>query len=267
MNDKEFGNVIVRYEPDEKLGTLVCSYFKGSTFDKRQRQSAMVLEDPNSLYLWYAKACMSFRLFVTNPKKILIIGLGSGTLTKYLYKEFPKAKIDSVDIDAGMIQACKESFFVPHNKRSNLIEADGSVFVKECKTGTYDAVFLDGFGAGHQDDSTLIQCLNNEDFYNHTKRILKPTGVVVSNLLLQKNAVYALIQKCFSKRTYRINQMYQGNNIVLAFKNPHIWFRNDLDTLSESLMVESEPNKINYPLFLKAIIRNGGRHTDKRFIV
>lgn len=46
----------------------------------------------------------------SNPKRILEIGCGTGMLTDALLKKYPQAKIDAVDIAAGMIDFCRRKF-------------------------------------------------------------------------------------------------------------------------------------------------------------
>jgi spermidine synthase len=52
-------------------------------FDISSIQSRMCMADPNALELEYTRAMMGFLLFVPQPRELLIIGLGGGSLAKY----------------------------------------------------------------------------------------------------------------------------------------------------------------------------------------
>ena len=51
-------------------------------FDDRFIQSAMRISAPNELLLSYTRAMMGFLLFKPQPRHILMIGLGGGSLAK-----------------------------------------------------------------------------------------------------------------------------------------------------------------------------------------
>ena len=49
-------------------------------------QSAMRLEDPWALELDYTRCMMAFRLFHAEPRRALMIGLGGGSLAKFVHR-------------------------------------------------------------------------------------------------------------------------------------------------------------------------------------
>ena len=58
-------------------------------FDSAAVQSSMRLSDPYALDLSYTQAMMGFLLFSAEPRHILIVGLGGGSLSKYCHHRFP----------------------------------------------------------------------------------------------------------------------------------------------------------------------------------
>src|SRR5471030_3192506 len=54
-------------------------------------QSRMRLDDPWALDLSYTRKVMSFLLFRAAPRRILMVGLGGGSLAKYCYRYLPLA--------------------------------------------------------------------------------------------------------------------------------------------------------------------------------
>ena len=94
------------FEPaDAELPELISqilagSYAKPFAIDNGRRrslhfslahvQSAMRIEEPFALELAYTRKMMAFRLFLPDPKRVLIIGLGGGSLAKYCYRHLPQ---------------------------------------------------------------------------------------------------------------------------------------------------------------------------------
>jgi spermidine synthase len=62
-------------------------------FDLDAVQSAMHLEHPDRLSLAYTRKMMAFLLFNRTPARILLLGLGGGSLAKFCYRCLPSATI------------------------------------------------------------------------------------------------------------------------------------------------------------------------------
>jgi hypothetical protein len=58
-------------------------------FDLDAVQSAMHLEYPDRLCLAYTRKMMAFLLFNHAPERILLLGLGGGSLAKFCYRRLP----------------------------------------------------------------------------------------------------------------------------------------------------------------------------------
>ncbi|MBE9533146.1 MAG: spermidine synthase, partial [Proteobacteria bacterium] len=61
------------------------------------RQSSMSLRTPYTLELTYTEAMMACLLLNPNPRKILVVGLGGGSLVKFLLHHFPDCEIDVIE--------------------------------------------------------------------------------------------------------------------------------------------------------------------------
>jgi spermidine synthase len=73
-------------------------------------QSVAKLGDPDHLELPYAKTMLSGLALCSDPARILIVGLGGGTLPKFLHAHYPQAVIDTVDIDPDVIKVARQFF-------------------------------------------------------------------------------------------------------------------------------------------------------------
>ena len=60
-------------------------------------QSAMRLNDPFALALDYTRCMMAFLLFHPEPREVLMIGLGGGSLAKFFYKKLRSTRVKVVE--------------------------------------------------------------------------------------------------------------------------------------------------------------------------
>ena len=74
------------------------------------RQSVVKLGDPDHLELPYARVAFTGLALSEEPRRILIIGLGGGTLPMFLRKHYPGATIDVVDIDPDVVLVARQFF-------------------------------------------------------------------------------------------------------------------------------------------------------------
>ena len=58
----------------------------------------------------YTKMTMATLLYTPNPKHILIVGLGGGTLPMAFTNLFPEAQIDSIEVDPAVVKVAEAYF-------------------------------------------------------------------------------------------------------------------------------------------------------------
>ena len=66
------------------------------------RQSCKLLHDPDRLVFAYTRLQLSALFLNPNPRRILIIGEGGGTMPTALQRMFPEARIDVVELDQAV---------------------------------------------------------------------------------------------------------------------------------------------------------------------
>jgi spermidine synthase len=79
-------------------------------------QGAMRIARPWNLELDYTKEMMASLLMRDDshfPRKVLLIGLGAGSLTKFLYRNCPLAKLTVVEIEPRVVMAARQYFKLP----------------------------------------------------------------------------------------------------------------------------------------------------------
>ncbi len=143
------------------------------------RQSCYELTAPNRFVMNYTRMIMGGSLFMTpDPKRILIVGLGGGTLPTALAKVLPQSHIDVVEIDPAVTRVAKQYFAFHDGPNMRVIEADGRVYVKRAlrEKQTYDLVMLDAF-----DHEYIPEHLLTQEWLTEVKGLLKPGGVLAAN--------------------------------------------------------------------------------------
>ena len=164
----------------------------------RTLQSAMNLKDPTTLRLIYSRYTSLGFTFRPDAKKILIIGLGGGSIPKKLQKEFPSLEIDVVEIDPEVIQIAKNHFNVRESNRLHLHAQDGRLFLTRT-ANQYDIILLDAYYA-----DAMPFHLATREFFELAQRKLTPNGIVVANLISAVTGPSGKIARAFVKTERRV---------------------------------------------------------------
>ncbi len=146
-------------------------------------ESMVDLNDPHRLLLDYTKHMFLSYAFQPQPKRVLIVGLGGGSMVHFLKKYDPKVKIDAVEIDPAIVTIADERFGIRSEDNVDIITADGIQYIAETKE-QYDVIYMDAFlkPSGETDVNGVPLKLKTADFYKLLQDRLQPGGVVVFNL-------------------------------------------------------------------------------------
>jgi len=148
-------------------------HWKGYYF----QESQVNLADPDDLPALYARAITIATMYPQEIKRVLVIGLGGGTLPVYLGRFLPDATIDTVELDPGVIDVAKKYFGVRETSKVHFIENDGRVFLNR-KKETYDLIIVDAFTGSY-----IPFHLLTKEFYGLVRERLAPGGVAAFNIL------------------------------------------------------------------------------------
>jgi spermidine synthase len=183
-------------------------------------QSAMRLAEPFELDLSYTRAMMGFLLFNPAPSDILVVGLGGGSLSKYCHRQFPQARITTLDIDPEVI-ALRDRFLVPpDDERFRVVQADACGYLARGDIET-DVILLDGYDA-----AGLPECLCSESFYSDCRTALGAQGVLVVNLWggePRRMLFVDRLRAVFEGRVWWSRPRDSGSLIVFAAKSAHYY--------------------------------------------
>jgi spermidine synthase len=159
----------------------------------RTLQSAMNLKDPTALRLIYSRYTSLGFAFRPDAKKMLIIGLGGGSIPKKLQKEFPSLEIDVVEIDPDVIQLAKTHFNVRDGKNLRLHAQDGRLFLTRTPN-QYDIILIDAYYS-----DAMPFHLATREFFELAQKKLTPNGIVVANLISAVTGPSGKIARAFVK--------------------------------------------------------------------
>jgi len=212
-------NTIVVTEDDQGLRTL--------WFEKHgARQSVVKVGDPDHLELPYAKAMPVGLALVEDPRRILIVGLGGGTIPGFLHKHYPETTIDVVDIDPGVVDVAKRFFGFREDATMHAYVGDGRRFIERCRV-PYDIIFLDAFGS-----ENIPYHLATREFLQAVRRALSPRGIAVGNIWSRgSNPLYDSMVRTYQDvfdELYILDVRGAGNKILLAIPRQGHIRRDDL---------------------------------------
>jgi spermidine synthase len=140
-------------------------------------QTAMLLDDPWKIEFTCIRYMSLGLALRPEPKRAVNIGLGGGSFSKRLARDYREVLMDGVDIDRDVVDAARRFFEVPEDPRLRLHAVDGRRFIQEA-AGSYDLVFLDAYNA-----DTIPFHLTTREFYREIDSRLAAGGVVVSNII------------------------------------------------------------------------------------
>jgi spermidine synthase len=112
-------------------------------------QGAMRVARPYALELEYTREMMAALLLRPEaagwPRRVLQIGLGAASITKFLWRQFPDMRLTIVEINPAVVGVAYASFRLPDDALRIHIEIeDGVQFVAEDQND-YDLILVDGF--------------------------------------------------------------------------------------------------------------------------
>ena len=139
-------------------------------------QSVLKAADPRHLELAYARLLPASLAFVQHPRRVLIVGLGGGSLPRFLHSHFPEPTIDVVELDPGVVDVAKTYCGFAEDARMRLHVEDGRDFI-EATSGGYDLIILDCFDA-----DSIPPHLATLEFLSTVRNALSPRGIVVANI-------------------------------------------------------------------------------------
>ncbi len=181
-------------------------------------QGAMRIARPWSLELDYTRTMLLpllLRPGVRWPRDVLLVGLGAASLTKFLYRRLPRARLHVVEIDAAVLAAARQFFRLPEEEppRLSIEIADADDYVARTAR-RFDLVLVDGFDAHGR-----AGALDTTRFYRRVRGLLSERGMISVNLLGRSRGHaqgVARLEEAFEDRALGLPRCAGGNVIALG---------------------------------------------------
>jgi spermidine synthase len=179
-------------------------------------QSAMRIDTPDALELDYTQAMMAFALFTPAPRDVAMIGLGAGSLAKFMHRRFPDTRVVAVEISPKVVAAARSFFDLPpEDARFSVVVGDGAAYVP-AHPASADALMVDGF-----EDGKVVTSLCTQSFYDAAAAMLRPGGTMVANFMAEEprfGTYLARIERAFGGRVLLLPAADKVNMIAFGIK-------------------------------------------------
>lgn len=159
LND-EFGELLVIDDGD----------YRTLAFGAGDTQSMMLKSAPHVLQYEYTQTMLLVLLFC-QPKRVLLLGLGGGSLMTTLHHYIPGIQITAVELRALVIDVAYRYFRLPRGKKMQVVQQDAAEFIREPLPKKVDVIFADLYHRNGVDAAQL-----QTDFIARCAQQLKTQG-------------------------------------------------------------------------------------------
>jgi spermidine synthase len=191
-------------------------------------QGAMKISRPWDIPIEYVQQMMAWLLFLEPPERILQLGLGAGSLTRWCWRNLPNTAVEVVEAAGNVIRVVRDQFCLPpDDERLQVHHAEAGAFLAAATVGSSPDAPRRVWGviqADLYDRHARGPVCDSLDFYRNCRAALDPTaGILVVNLF-GEHASYRRnlkrIEEVFEARVLTLPAGPAGNVVVLAFSGP-----------------------------------------------
>lgn len=188
------------------------------TFGKRSaRQSCIETDQPDKLVFGYTQRMFEALQHINSIRRVLVIGIGGGSLPMAIHHRFPEAHIDAVELDPEVVRVAERYFKFKPDEKLNVFAEDGRVFIRKAIKDNirYDAILLDAF-----DKDYIPEHMATSEFLKQVKTALNPDGLLLANTYAgtgyqkHEEATYQSVFEVIHE-----SKIPNGNRIILAGKD------------------------------------------------
>jgi spermidine synthase len=180
-------------------------------------QGAMRIARPWSLELAYTREMMAgllLRPLQHWPRSALLIGLGAGSLAKFIYRYLPDCRITVVEINPQVEFIARQFFKLPDDQRRlDVVIGCGADYMLGGDR-RFDLILVDGY-----DPDAKAGVLDTEPFYQACRARLGDDGICSVNLLGRNRGFQGSVERikaAFDGRVAVFPSCDSGNTIAFA---------------------------------------------------
>ncbi len=200
-----------------QVGERRCLLFNVHRGDRNQ--TCMLMNDRDRLVFDYTRMSFAGLLLRPDPARVLVIGLGGGSIPRTFADLFPTARVDVVEIDEAVVRVAREFFHFAETAAVRVHVDDGRLFIKRAgmRGETWDYIVLDAFSGDYIPEHMLTR-----EFLDEVRRVMSPDAVLVANtfstsrLYDHESVTY---QRAFNE-FFNFRLPTSGNRIIIARLEP-----------------------------------------------
>lgn len=222
------GGLLVVTEDDEGRRFLQFGWLGAS-------QSVVWPGFPLRLEADYTRAMVAALAFVAEPRRLLVVGLGGGSVPMFLHAVLPEAHIDAVELHPEVLDVARRYFAFREDAGLHVHVEDARHFMAT-PGAPYDAILLDAFGP-----RLIPPELATREFLLAARGRLAPGGVVVGNVLRSQgrwnSSMSRTWQKCFAQ-LYAYTVEESANQVLVGLPDAAKRSRAELNARADRLTRE-----------------------------
>ncbi|SFN98938.1 spermidine synthase [Formivibrio citricus] len=232
-------------------------------FGEFDTQSAMKVSAPDELILTYCRCMMGFLLFTDAPQNALLIGLGGGSIPKWVHRHMSETRLTCVELHEQVVNVARSMFHLPEDdEHLQVIVGDGAAHVWHMEENSVDLIMMDAYSA-----TGIAPPLATTDFFAACRDRLTDDGVLAVNLWgsdKRFSEYCARLGGVFDGRILCLPARQRGNVVAFGFRrgqNSPQWAR---------LAEKAEKLKAEYGLEFDEFVTDLARmnpHNDRRLFI
>lgn len=235
-------------------------------FDNYYKQSSLSRTHPARLVLRYTQAMMAALLFIDTPGRALVVGLGGGSLVRFLVHYFPGLRVDVVELREAVVKVAHEHFFLPKNVTQLEVHiADGRDFLFHAPRiyANYDLIFFDAY-----DEHGPADSMRGRDLYAAAHERMSDRAVLALNLWNRRRdnfpSAWAQLNADFDHRAVQLPlEKVNGNIVALASTRPLPPLQHA--ELKRKARFYADQYDLDFPGLLQQFRRNNGSLLQRLF--
>lgn len=232
--------------------------------DSTSQQSCRMVRDAKWLVFPYTRMMLAGLLVNPSPQRILIVGLGGGSIPRALAELVPGSHTDVVEIDEAVVRVAENYFEFKANDRMQVHAVDARVFIKRAlaRKQRYDMILLDAFTGDY-----IPEHLMTTEFLKEVQQLMGTDGVLIANtfaisrLYDHESTTYRSVFGPFFNLRHSASQ----NRIIVAANKP-LPQANVLMARAQSWRARLEPYHVEILEFAELLTLDTDWDTEARIL-
>ena len=250
------GSILHRENWHDQLVEIIQNGdYRSLYFSSCLLQSRMSISSPEQLVLSYTRYMLLPLPAMADPQRILIIGIGAGSLLRFCHHHFPQCHIDAVDSSSRVIDLARGYFRLPDCAQVRVHCCEGHAYLRDiAENRYYDHILVDAF-----DHNGMSETVYTAPFFQLCAKALNENGKLSCNIWSGDNQrlqkIWEAMHKIFPGFLH-VPIPGKGNIVVLAGPEQFPWHKFD-QSRQEWLALEKK-----FDLDFRAMLITTRRHNQ-----